>query len=292
MTNNTNPLSQFYRQEKLFVPLPSGGNFYDSEIVSLDSNGEVGVRPMTAADEVMFKDPDALLNGEAIKRVIISCVPAVKNPELLMSADVDTLIVAIRHVSFGETLDLQTNCPKCGTQQDLQLNIGETLNSFEKLEPEYVVELAGGLKAYVRPYNLQESLISTKTTFEQTNIIKNIDNPSFTEEQKLKKISEGIGTLSKLNFKMIADAITKIVLPDGETEVTDKKHLHEFISNIGRDQADRIKTKLDQINSVGIRTEFNAVCINDDCKHEFAVPIDFNPATFFTDSLQDQSPKT
>lgn len=292
MTNNTNPLAQFYRQEKLFVPLPSGGNFYDDDVVKLDSNGEVGIRAMTAADEVLFRDPDALLNGEAIKRVILSCVPSVRQPQKLLSADVDTLMVAIRHVSFGEELEVTSQCPKCSTEQTLSLNIGNTLNSLEKLKESYVVELNGGLKAYIRPYTQEESLKSIRATFEQTNIIKAVDNPSYTEEQKLEKMSQGIEILSKLNFEMVAQAIIKIVLPNGEDEVTDRKHLHEFISNIGRDQAKLIQDELEKINKIGIKNEYDAVCSNDKCKHNYTVPLDFNPATFFTESLRDPNQNT
>jgi hypothetical protein len=292
MTNNTNPLAQFYRQEKLFVALPSGGNFYGSEVVELNSDNEVGVKPMTAADEVMFRDPDALLNGEAIKKVITSCVPAVKNVDNLLSADIDTLMVAIRHVSYGDKLDVIGSCPNCKTDQNLSLDIGNTLSSVDKLDSEYTVELDSGLIASVRPYTHRESLTSVKATFEQTNIIKSIDNPSFTEEQKLEKMSQGIEVLSKLNFKMIAQAISKIQLPDGETEVTNTEQIHEFIGNIGRDQANRIQKKLDEINKIGIKSDYETVCPNEECKTKYTIPLDFNPATFFTESSQTQSPST
>ena len=37
------------------------------------------VLPMTAKDELIMKNPDALLNGDAVIQVIESCVPTIKN---------------------------------------------------------------------------------------------------------------------------------------------------------------------------------------------------------------------
>jgi hypothetical protein len=90
-----NPLKNFFRQYKLFIRLPSGDQYYPDGTVDYNASGEVGIMAMTGQDELILKNPDALLNGEALVQVISSCVPAVRNVRALLTNDIDALITAI-----------------------------------------------------------------------------------------------------------------------------------------------------------------------------------------------------
>ena len=85
--NQPNPLTQYFRQFKLYLKLPSGIAYYTTDQVQFTDSGEIGVMPMTGKDELSLKNPDALLNGEALVEVIKSCVPGVKNPRVLLTND-------------------------------------------------------------------------------------------------------------------------------------------------------------------------------------------------------------
>ena len=74
MVENTNPLSKYFRQPSVYVGLPSGGN-YPPTVMERSQTGEISVQPMTARDEVIFKTPDALMNGQGVVDVIQSCFP-------------------------------------------------------------------------------------------------------------------------------------------------------------------------------------------------------------------------
>ena len=283
----TNPLEQFYRKEQTYIPIPSNGNFYDDGVIELNDANEVGIRPMTAADEVLFKNPDALLNGSAVKDVIKSCVPAVKDVDKLLTNDVDTLIVAIRHASYGNELDVSVACPECNHEGTFSLSMDMTLESSTKLDESYPVNLSNELTAFIRPYTYKESLIAIRKTFEQNNVIKSVEDPSLSEEQKLKIVGSTIESLSKLNFDLVSHCVLKIYR-SGETDedeinVTDNKYISDFINNINRGDIKKIQDKLEEINNIGIKKEFTAKC--EKCEHSWEVPIDFNPATFFTESL-------
>jgi hypothetical protein len=78
MTENTNPLNKYFRQPAIYVSLPSGTN-YPPHVVTPQQTGELGVMPMTAKDEIRFKTPDALMNGQGVVDVIQSCVPDIKD---------------------------------------------------------------------------------------------------------------------------------------------------------------------------------------------------------------------
>ena len=86
-----NPLSAYFRAPKLYTTIPSGGRFYSEGIMTVPDNGELAVFPMTTKDELMLKNPDALLNGDAVIKVIKSCVPDVMDTRNLPVCDVDIL---------------------------------------------------------------------------------------------------------------------------------------------------------------------------------------------------------
>ena len=65
MTENTNPLQQYYRQPAIYIKLPSEGRYYDKNTFTPTETGELPILPMTAKDELAFKTPDALINGQA-----------------------------------------------------------------------------------------------------------------------------------------------------------------------------------------------------------------------------------
>ena len=67
-----NPLASWYRQPKIYVKLPSGGNYYPEGAIDLPDNKEIPIYPMTAIDEITSKTPDALFNGIAITEIIKS----------------------------------------------------------------------------------------------------------------------------------------------------------------------------------------------------------------------------
>ena len=78
MTNETNPLAAHFRQPKLYMKLPSGGLFNTDDDLDFPENKEVAIFPMTAKDEIKFKTPDALMNGQGVVDVIQSCMPNIK----------------------------------------------------------------------------------------------------------------------------------------------------------------------------------------------------------------------
>ena len=128
MNAETNPLSKFYRSAAISVPIPSRGMYYEADTLQLNGDGELAIYPMTAQDELMLQNPDALLSGEAVISVIKSCVPGVKHPKKLLSCDIDVLMIAIRVASYGDTASMDSKCPKCFHPNTFSLNLDTLLN--------------------------------------------------------------------------------------------------------------------------------------------------------------------
>ena len=148
MSNTNNPLSGHFRTPKLYTQLPTGGKFYDENIIDMPTTKELPIYPMTAKDEIMMKNPDALLNGEAVAQVIASCVPSVKQPRELIANDVDALLVAIQGATFGDELTVSANCPTCNEQASAVLSTEVVLANMESIDKKYELTTDTGLPSF------------------------------------------------------------------------------------------------------------------------------------------------
>lgn len=283
MNTKGNPLQQFYRKETTYLHLPSKGQFYSEGVIEFLDNGELAVMPMTAADEITLKNPDALLSGKAIVDVITSCVRGVKKPKKLLACDIDALMIAIREASYGDEATMEIYCPseECGAKNEFSLDLDLLLNDSEKLEESYEVVLPGELTVYVRPGTFETMNKQNKAAFESSKIQRTMNNATLSDEAAMQMLSHVFSTLTKLNFDVINDAIEKIVFTDGEGEVqtiTNKKHISDFIQNIDKSSVDLIDTKLSEINKVGITKTLDAICST--CGHKWEAPLELNPVNF------------
>lgn len=281
--NQASPLKQFYRQETVYVKLPSRGNFYKEGIVDLNEDSEVAIMPMTANDEITLKNPEALLTGTAMVNVIGSCVPAVKQPRKLLACDIDVLMIAIRQASYGDEAGMTLRCPneECKTTNDYNLDLDILLNKTEVLEDSYDVVLPDGLTVFLRPGTFETVVKQNKAIFENSKIQKAMSNAALSDEAAMSMIAKVFGTLTKLNFDVIENAIEKIVFTDetGEEQtITNRTHIKEFISNIPKKHVDLIDEKISEVNKIGIAKTLDATCTS--CGHKWEAPIEFNPVNF------------
>ena len=275
---NSNPLKNYFRHIKTYMKLPSGTSYYAPGAILFTDSGEVGILPMTGQDELTLKNPDALLNGEALISVIKSCVPAISNPRILLTNDIDAIITAIRYVTFNDKLETEIKCPKCGHEHSFKLNLQSSLDRMSFLEKEYVINLNNWLSVFVKPYGFSEVIKGLHAQFEQSKVAKLVSNDTLPEEEKMKILSNAFKTLSVITYDLINSCIVKIVDEANNVNVTDKSHIREFLINIEKENIDKISDLVKEINNIGIARSFTAVC--EKCNHEWSSEIDFNPVNF------------
>ena len=141
MTNKTNPLAGHFRQPKLYMKLPSGGLFNTDEDLDFPESKEVAVFPMTAKDEILMKNPDALLNGEAVVQVIKSCVPSVLKPQELTNIDVDAILMGIHSATYGDEMEVTAKCKNCEDKElTCTTSLQDSLDQIQPIEEIYITE--------------------------------------------------------------------------------------------------------------------------------------------------------
>jgi len=275
---STNPLKQYFRSNKLYMPLPSGKDYYAPGIIELLDSGEIGIMPMTGKDELTLKNPDALLNGDALIQVINSCVPCIKNVKSLLANDIEAIITGIRCATYHDGLETQIHCPECGHESSYDMDLNYAIDNMTFLEPEYVVNLESGLSVFVKPYSYPDLLKGLHSQFEQSKITRSIENRSSTDEEKMRVFSQVFKNVAKLTVELITSSIIKIVDESNGVNVSDPATISEFLQNIDRGSMLLIEDQIKEINTVGIKRTFTTIC--EKCNHTWENKVDFNPVNF------------
>jgi hypothetical protein len=288
MSNPQNPLSAYFRSPKLYTAIPSGGRFYEDGVIEFsgESNGELAIYPMTTKDELLLKNPDALLNGEAVANLIHSCVPEVKNARDLYSADVDALLIAIRGASGGDDVDVAAECPKCQTITDVQISVTESLAQMEDLDELYSKTLANGLVIEGAPFSYKNTIKAGVASFQSTRSMQSISELE-DDMQRLKAFNESFVKLADLNFELLIDAIHGITYNDEEgnaVTLQDKNIIREFLENTDNVTGKEIEEFINSINAKGVNDKVRVTCNNEECGNVFDNDINFDPVNFFTGS--------
>ena len=277
-----NPLKKYFRQPKLFITLPSQGNFYPKGAIDFPENGELPVYPMTAKDELTMKTPDALLNGQATVDLIQSCVPNIKDAWQMPSIDLDLILIAIRIATYGENLDITTKIPNTGKEKEYTVDLRKILQHLSASKYDHNLEI-GNMQVLLRPLTYKEFTEASLKTFEEQRIFKLVNDQNIPDQEKLSKFSESFLKLTQLTVGMISKSIAKIVIDD--TEVTDQKFIKEFIDNADKEFYNQITDHLElqkskfQIKPMKVISEPEEV--DEGAPEEFEVPITFDQSNFF-----------
>ena len=183
MTENSNPLNKYFRQAALYVSLPSKTN-YPPHVVAQSQTGELGVMPMTAKDEIRFKTPDALMNGQGVVDVIQSCCPEIKDAWQIKSYDLDTILIAIRIATYGETMDLTFTVPGANETVNHSVNLPALLDQIKNIQIKSEVILKDGLKITVRPLTYKDMTQTSLQTFQQQKMYAAVQDSQLSDDEK------------------------------------------------------------------------------------------------------------
>jgi len=284
MTKNTNPLGQYYRQPQIYIKLPSGGRYYPKEIYTPTETGEIPILPMTAKDEMAFKTPDAMINGQSTVDVIKSCVPNLLDPWKMVNYDTDAVLLAIRIATYGETMDITFRVP--GTEEDQQhsMNLPALLEDLGKLKIADSTTTSKGFKVDIQPLDYKTLTKIQIARFEQQKMYGTIDSSGMTEEQKQTAFAKSFETLNMVNFSLLVDSIKSITTPKGDT-VSDRAQIIEFCDNADTKMITEIQEKLSglrlqaQIPPLKIKTSEEQ--IKKGAPASFEVPVTFDNSNFF-----------
>jgi len=276
----TNSLLDYYRKPQVYCMLPSQGKFYFDGI-KLGIDGQLAVKAMTANDELMLKNPEALINGEAILNLISSCCPDIKNPAEVPIIDLDVILISIRHATYGENLEFTSTCPKCKEKNSLELNIGNFLDNITFIETYPFFHVNEEIKCFVKPFSYVDSQKIEIAEFEYQSVLRNLDNQNLNKSLNAnqQEIKEKRDNFIKTQLTMIANCIYKVELPN-ET-VHDRANINDFVYQLDKLNYNKLNDLIKKLNVNTVKKKFKLKCPTPECGEEFEQEVDFNNSNFF-----------
>ena len=281
--NQHNPLISFMRQPKIFIRLPSNGEYWPAGSLEISDTGEYPVYSMTAKDELMLKIPDAVMSGQAVVDVLQHCIPNIKNAWMTPSIDLDVILIAIRLATYGEKMDTPITLGDEELEYVVDLrNVMDNLQSQISWDP--VVPINPDLTVFVRPMTYKQISENALKTFETQKIMQIANNDEMDEETKLAAFKESFGKLTEVTIGMVQSGIFRVDSSAGTTD--NPMFIKEFVDNVDKDVFNAVQNHLEKLKENNAIKPLQ-VPVTDDLRLKgftgeyIEVPLVFDPATFF-----------
>lgn len=280
----SNPLTSFMRQPKIYIRLPSNGEYWPPGSLNMPETRELPVFSMTAKDELMLKVPDALMNGQAIVDVIQNCVPSVKNAWATPGIDMDVLLIAIRLATYGEKMVTPLTFGE-DIEMEYTVDLRTVMDSLmNQITWNPVVAINEDITVFVKPLTYKQMTESALQTFETQKIMQIANDDKMNEDDKLRMFKESFKKLTDATVGTVGAGIFRIDSTMGSTD--DPRFIKEFIDNVDKDVFNIIEqhlTTLKEQNTikpiiVPVTDEMREKGISGDTVE---VPLTFDASTFF-----------
>ena len=274
--NENNPLRQYFRQPAIYIELPSQGKFYPQGALNMPQTNKLPVYPMTAIDEITYRTPDALFNGQATVNVIQSCVPDIKNAWSIPSMDVDTVLVSIRIASYGHEMGFSTQCPACQHVSDQALDLRNVLDSMRPVD--YAKPITSGdMEIYFRPMSYQNMSDNNKLQYENQKMLQNIPDSTSSDTDKMSALSKALQEVTAMTVKALAQSIAMVKTPTAM--VSEPEFIEELLKNCDRKLFNEIR---DYIVTNKAQSEMQPIKLTcPECKHEYEQTVTLDMSSFF-----------
>jgi hypothetical protein len=263
----------------VYIRLPSNGKYYPDGALNMPANGELAVYPMTAIDEITYRTPDALFNGNAVINVIKSCIPAIIDPWAMPAMDVDTVLVAIRMASYGSTMEISTRCPHCRDESDYGIDLRNILDNMRA--PDYANPVVDGdLEIYFKPMTYKNLNDNNQRQFEEQKILQIIPDAAIPDEQRMSALSAALMKLTEITVNALAQSISAVKTP--AALVSEPEYIEDMLKNCDRRLFAKIR---DHIVDTKLSAEIQPMTIAcTACTKEYQQAITLDMTSFFADA--------
>jgi len=279
-----NPLTAYMRQPKIYITLPSGGEYWTPGSLKLSTTGEYLVYSMTAQDELLLKVPDALMNGQAVVDVIQNCMPNVIDAWGCSTLDLDVILIAIRIATYGEIMTTPVTFEN-DLELDYQLDLRTVKDQLiSQISWDPAVVISPEMTVFVKPLVYREFSESSVQTFETQKIMQIVNSEELGEDDKLRLFKESFTKLTQVTLGTVQKSVYQIDTAQGSTANLD--HIAEFINNVDKEVFNKIQGHLDKLRDQN-QLKPITVAVTDEMRERgftgdsVEVPITFDASTFF-----------
>ena len=236
---------------------------------------KIPVYGMTGMDEIISKTPDALLSGESTRRVIESCIPAIKDANEISVIDLEFLLTAIKIATYGNNMEFRHTCSKCEEASNFELELGTIVTHYNNLKfddkipsKEFTIKLR---PLSYREYNdFQQKNFALQRTLVQ---LSSVEKP----DENAQDILATLEKLADIQRETIVAQIESIETMDGFVE--ERAFIDEFLVNSDQSMYQKIREQIVANRDLWTMPSVPVKC--DSCGHEEKIAISMDQANFF-----------
>jgi hypothetical protein len=274
--NPNNPLKQYFRQPAIYIKLPSQGKNYPPGALTMPPTGELPVYPMTAIDEITYRTPDALYNGQATVNVIQSCIPDIKDAWSIPSTDIDTLLIAIRIATHGHDMDFNTTCPVCQHESEQTMDLRTVLDSIQVADYNKTVH-AGDMEIFFKPLNYKHVNNNNQMQYENQKLLQMLPDSGVPDAEKMTALSDALKKITDITVVALAQSIAAVKTP--QALVSEPEFIEEMLKNCGSKLFNQIRDFILDLKASSEMQPLKLVCA--ECSHNYEQSITLDMASFF-----------
>jgi len=274
--NPNNPLKQYFRQPAIYIKLPSQGKNYPPGALTMPPTGEWPVYPMTAIDEITYRTPDALYNGQATVNVIQSCIPDIKDAWGIPSTDIDTLLIAIRIATHGHDMDFNTTCPACQHESEQTMDLRTVLDSIQVADYSKTVH-AGDMEIFFKPLNYKHVNNNNQMQYENQKLLQMLPDSGIPDAEKMTALSDALKKITDITVVALAQSIAAVKTP--QALVSEPEFIEEMLKNCGSKLFNQIRDFILDLKASSEMQPLKLVC--SECTHKYEQSITLDMASFF-----------
>lgn len=272
------PLKKYRRQPKIYIDLPSKGKFWPENAVYNNTFTQMAVFSMTANDDILFKTPDALINGNATANNIKSCVPSILDPWNMPVIDLDTILISIRLATYGPDMTVNAQCPHCKTENSYDVPLQFFIDHYNTLHYNDTCKI-DNFKFKTRPLTYKEFTENQKTMLALQRALT-ITAPTIKDETKRNEFQEKVlYDIADATMKLIIVSIVSVEV-DGEVE-TDAQEIINWMTNTDAKVFKAIKEHTEANVSAWMTPKHSVRCGNDKCGKEHKIAVRLDQSDFF-----------
>jgi bacterioferritin-associated ferredoxin len=263
MTNQPNPLQEFFRKPAHKIRLPSRGRYWPSGALATAGNEPLEIFPMTALDGIAYHAPSSLLNGEILVPVIESCVPGILDAWSVPACDLLTVILGMHIATYGHTAAVDSQCPACTTDQKITVDLANLLDhidavTYQDLNLDNLI-----IRFHPLSYRQISEHGNIETLHEKT--LRVLGDDSITEQVKSKQLNQLLKSIMSATMAVMNQSIQSINTANGT--ITDKEHIQEFVKKCTREVFIAVKEHIVSFKESTENHPVDTVCGH--CQHQY-----------------------
>lgn len=230
--------------------LPSKGLLY-KEDHPLFRQETVEFLPMSVREEDIIRNRKLIENKTMGMELLRSCLINKQiDPKTLFPGDALSILYSVRGASYGTEFHTNMNCPKCGTNQKIAVDLADI---EEKELPEDITPGS----------NVFGTMLPTTGVRVEYKLLTEEEELKLSEEQEVRE-KKGVAPTDSTNFVM-----SVLVSVNG---INDRTKVNMFAQRMPAQDALHLRKEVIK-HQPGLKSEFFFSCNNSSCRHEAKMPI-------------------